>query len=87
MSKGNDVILFGPEQNPESYDKKDIYSIVIKRSKGSRNIIGAFSVTEIMFTDGRLIKIPSIFINHYTILMKLNGRKYEEENTIPWLRE
>lgn len=74
ISKGNPAFYFGYSKNEiKSYDKNNIWQIIVYEPKGSRNP-NTIIVFEICFTDGSVIKFSNMLIS-YTRLMS----KFQED--------
>jgi hypothetical protein len=71
MSKGNDQFWFGPSDNPEQFNKKEIMLVKRYCGRGYRNPVGSFAWVEIELTNARYLIIPNLLIDDQELADKL----------------
>jgi hypothetical protein len=71
LSKGNDIILWGKNEDLKEYKKSDVVKILIKKNKASRAPWGNFALSFLFFSDGSYIKIPSLILSDSDISYKM----------------
>jgi hypothetical protein len=71
MSKGNDKFWFGPSDNPEQFEKKEIKLVKRYYSRGSRSPVGSFAWVEIELKNARYLIIPNLLIDDQELADKL----------------
>lgn len=78
ISTGQNYFQFGPEDNMQQYDKRDISEINIS-GQTSRNY-KAFNLMNIVFKDGSTVTIPGIIIEPFLFLSKFRKQKINYVN-------
>lgn len=73
LSKGSDSFLFGKNETPKKYFKKDIHQIIIEKNTSSSCPWNGYTLTSIEMKNGEVLPIPSIFLHAYEIEMKIPG--------------
>ena len=86
LSRGNDNFYFGEVNNLTHYNKKEILNYTTIRHHSNRSPINEFAVLKIEMINGDVIKIPSIFLDHYSWEKKLYNCKRLEKNRFPFVR-
>ncbi|PWU04301.1 MAG: hypothetical protein C5B52_01705 [Bacteroidetes bacterium] len=86
MSRGNDSFYFGLIPSPIAYDKKDILQYTIIRPANARHLLRGFSIVEIEFKNGTMIKIPNLVVDVPALERKLFQYPQIQRNKIPFLR-
>lgn len=85
MSKGNDSFYFGEMENPEMYNKKDIFSYTTIRNYNNRHMFQGFAIVEIEFKNGKVLKIPSLLIDYLELEHKLFEYSRITKNELPFV--
>jgi hypothetical protein len=75
ISKGLDIFYYGPVDQANAYDKKDIININLYRFENSRASWNDYSVYEIEFKDGRQIRFSSLLLSHWLFGKKFAGHR------------
>jgi len=70
MSKGNDEFWFGPSDDPEKFDKKEIGQVTLYENSG-RSLTSGFTRIEIKFKDARCVNISNLLVERQALLDKL----------------
>ena len=70
ISRGQDEFSFGDKGSVFSYNKKDLTGLMHYQASGSRNPWSGFSYVEIIFRDGKMIRIPNLMISVTALLSK-----------------
>jgi len=70
MSKGKDEFWYGPSDDPEKFDKKEIMQVTLYENSG-RSLTSGFARIEIEFKDGRCVNISNLLIDRQALLDKL----------------
>jgi hypothetical protein len=73
ISQGSDIFYYGPEDQPQPFDKKDIVQVTRYEPRGSKNPIGFFMWVGIGLKDGRSLAIPNLLIDSDDLEKKLTG--------------
>lgn len=86
LSRGNDNFYFGESENPTRYNKNEVLNYTTIRHHSNRSPISEFAILKIEMTNGDVIKIPSIFLDHYSWERKLYNCRRIERNRFPFLK-
>jgi hypothetical protein len=76
MSKGDDIFYFGDKDNLIQFNKNDIDKVVTYKTRfifGRASIFTGYEVVQITFKTGKIIEIPSLFLDSDMIIMKLKN--------------
>lgn len=87
LSRGNDNFYFGESIDLTHYNKNEILNYTTIRHHSNRSPINEFAVLRIEMKNGEIIRIPSIYLDHYSWERKLYNCVKVEKNRFPFLRK
>lgn len=85
ISKGHDEFLFGADKDHiVGYNKKDVKEVIIYENSSRRGIPLDQPMNKIVFSDGKILKVPSVILSSIRLTTKFTEDKVRIEYLNRW---